>query len=136
MTDLQNLLEPSRTITFDFPGYDGFKVKLCYLAREELLKLRKKCITTKFDRQTHKPVESLDEDKFLKVYCAEVIKDWEGLKFKYLEELLLVDVSEQDPDDELPFTVDNAISLMRNSPNFDSWVSDTVDDLGNFTKAK
>jgi len=109
---------------------------LCYLAREELLKLRKKCVSTKFDKKTRQPEEVLDEEKFLVEYCRAVIKSWSGLKFSYLEELLLVDVSAYDPDDELPYTQENAELLMKNSNVFDSWVTETVGDLENFTGNK
>ena len=46
---LASLMTPSKTVTIDFPGYTGMSVDLCYLAREELIKLRKKCITTKWN---------------------------------------------------------------------------------------
>ena len=72
--------------------------KLCYLAREELVKLRKKCVTTKFNKKTRQPEEDLDEERFLVEYCKAVIKSWSGLKYRYLEELLLVDISKLDPD--------------------------------------
>ena len=39
---LASLLTPSKTVTVDYPTLAGFTVDLCYLAREELLKLRKK----------------------------------------------------------------------------------------------
>lgn len=133
---LASLMTPSKTVTIDFPGYSGMSVDLCYLAREELLKLRKKCITTKFSKKTRQPEETLDEEKFLSEYVAAVIKDWSGLKYQYLEELLLVDVSSLDPDDELPFTQENAELLMKNSTDFDTWVTETVGDLENFTGRK
>ena len=41
---LASLMTPSKTVSIDYPGYDGFKVDLCHLAREELLNLRKSCI--------------------------------------------------------------------------------------------
>jgi hypothetical protein len=62
---LESLMTPSKTVTVDFPGYKGFKIDLTYLAREELIKLRKKCLTTKFNKKTHSPEESLDEEKFI-----------------------------------------------------------------------
>ena len=111
-------------------------VELTYLAREELLKLRKRCVTTKFNKKTHQPEEDLDEDKFLTEYCKAVIQGWSGLKFRYLEELLLVDVSSLDPDDELPYTQENAELLMKNASGFDTWVTETVGDLENFTGNK
>ena len=133
---LSSLMTPSKTVTLDFPGYSGFAVDVTYLAREELLKLRKKCLTTKFNRKTRQPEEELNEDMFLVEYVKAVIKGWKGLKFRYLEELLLVDVSELDPDDELPFTQDNAELLMKNSGDFDTWITEVVGDLENFTGNK
>ena len=133
---LASLMTPSKTVTIDFPGYAGMSVDLCYLAREELIKLRKKCVTTKFNKKTRQPEEELDEDKFLVEYCKAVIKGWKGFKYRYLEELLLVDVSALDPEDELPFTQENAELLMKNSSNFDTWVTETVSDLENFTGNK
>lgn len=139
MTDtisLASLMTPSKTVSIEFAGYPDFCVSLCHLAREELIKLRKRCVTTKFNKKTRQPEEALDEERFLTEYCKSVIKGWEGLKFKYLEELLLVDTAAYDPDDELPYTQDNAELLMKNSSAFDTWVTDTVGDLENFTRNK
>ena len=140
MTDtpvsLASLMTPSKTVTIDFPGYKGMTVDLCYLAREELVNLRKKCVTTKFSKKTRQPEEILDEDRFLLEYCKAVIKDWTGFKYQYLEELLLVDVAAFDPNDTLDFTPDNAELLMRNSGDFDTWVTETVSELENFTGNK
>ena len=133
---LASLMTPSKTVTIEFSGYTGMTVDLCYLAREELLKLRKKCVTTKFNKKTRQPEEILDEDRFLTEYVKSVVKGWSGLKYRYLEELLLVDVADLDPDDELPYTHDNAELLMKNSNEFDTWVTETVGDLENFTGRK
>jgi hypothetical protein len=133
---LASLMTPSKTVSIDFSGYKGLTVDLCYLGRDELLKLRKKCVSTKFNKKTRQPEEVLDEDRFLTEYVKAVIKDWSGFKYSYLEEFLLVDVSSQDPDDELPFTQENAELLMKNSNVFDTWVTETVGDLENFTGSK
>ena len=94
---LSSLMTPSKTVQIDFPGYEGFRVLVCYLAREELVKLRKKCMITKFNKRTHQPEEELNEDKFLKEYCKAVIRGWSGFKYSYLEELLLVVILNTDP---------------------------------------
>ena len=133
---LATLIQPSKTVSIEFAGYPEFNVSLCHLGREELLKLRKKCTTSKFNRSTHKPEEHIDEDTFVVEYCKAVIKGWSGLKYRYLEEFLLVDVSALDPEDELPYTEENAQLLMKNSSDFDGWVTDTVGDLENFSKSK
>lgn len=134
---LSTILTPSKTISFEYPGFPDFMVELCFLSREEMLKLRKRCVTTKFNRRTRQPEEELDEDRFATEYTQAVVKGWKGLKVSYLEELLLVDTASLPPDmKELVYTTDNAVTLMRNSPDFDTWVVDTVGDLANFSKSK
>ena len=133
---LATLMTPSKTVSLDYPGHEGLSFQVTYLAREELIKLRKKCVTTKFDKKTRQPVEELNDEKFLIEYTKAIVKGWSGLKYKYLEELLLVDVSNLDPDDTLPYTQENAELLMKNASEFDTWITETVGDLANFTKNK
>ena len=133
---LASLLTPSKTVSVDYPGMKGFSVDLTYLAREELVKLRNRCVSQKFNRKTRGFEETLDEDKFLVEYVKAVIKGWKGLKYSYLEELLLVDISTLNPDDELEFNQDNAETMMKNASDFDTWVSEVTGDLENFTKTK
>ena len=133
---LKSLLTPSKTVSIEMPGFEGFEVKLTYLAREELLKLRNRSVKQVLNKKTRAYEEQLDNDKFLVEYCKAIIKGWKGLKYKYLEELLLVDTSEVDQDDDLAWTHENAEILMKNSGDFDNWVSETVGELENFTKSK
>jgi|TARA_R100000081_G_scaffold44665_1_gene21044 hypothetical protein len=133
---LKSLLTPSKTVSMEMPGFEGFEVKLTYLAREELLKLRNRSVKQVLNKKTRAYEEQLDNDKFLVEYCKAIIKGWKGLKYKYLEELLLVDTSEVDLEDDLAYTQENAEILMKNSGDFDNWVSETVGELENFTKSK
>tara|TARA_A100001011_G_C14318909_1_gene849436 strand:- start:3439 stop:3870 length:432 start_codon:yes stop_codon:yes gene_type:complete len=133
---LASLMTSSKTVEIDYPGRAGMKVKLCYLAREELVKLRKRCLSTRWDKKSRQPIEEMDDEKFIVEYCKAVIKGWSGLKYKYLEELLLVDISDLKPDDCLPYTSANAELLMKNANDFDTWVTETVGDLENFTGNK
>ena len=134
---LASLLTPSKVVTIDYPEFADFKIDLCYLAREELLKLRSKCLSQKFNRKTRAFEEQLDDDKFLTEYVKAVIKGWSGLKYKYLEKMLLVDVSKlQDLDEELEYSQEDAEILMRNAPDFDTWVTEAVGDLENFSHSK
>ena len=133
---LATLMTPSKTINMDYPGIDGFTVDITYLAREELLKLRNKCLKQKFNKKTRGFEEELDDDRFLTEYVKGVIQGWSGLKYANLGELLLVDVSHLNPEDHLPYSQENAELLMKNSVDFDTWVTETVGDLENFTSSK
>ena len=136
VVSLKTLLTPSKTVTIDYPEFEGFSVDLCSLSREELLKLRSRSVSQKLNKKSRAFEEVLDQDKFLVEYVNAVIKNWKGLKFKYLEKLLLADVSDLDPEGVLEFTKENAEVMMKNSADFDAWVSETVGDLENFTQSK
>jgi hypothetical protein len=133
---LTSLMTPSKTVTIPFEMFSGVSVDVCYLSRPEVQKLRKKCVNKKWNKQTHQPTEEIDDDMFLRLYCAAVVKGWTGLKLRHLEELLLVDISQLNPDDPFPYTEDNALELMKNASDFDVWVTETVGELENFTGTK
>ena len=133
---LASLMTPSKTVTIDYPEFSGMKVDLCFLAREELIKLRSRCLSQKFNRKTRGFEEELDDDKFLVEYCKSVIKGWKGLKYKYLERMLLVNLDGVDPEDELAYSQEDAEILMKNAGDFDTWITETVGDLENFTQTK
>ena len=127
---LKTLLVPSKTVEVDYPGLIGFKVKVNFLSRETLVSIRKKATKTAF--KNRQPVEELNDELFLQLYVKEAVRGWEGLKLSYLEQLAPVDLTGQDPEAELEFSEENALFLMKNSSNFDAFISETVTDLGNF----
>ena len=116
----------------EYPGYDGFEVEVVNLSRPELTALRKRCLITKYDKATRKPVEELNEEKFISEFTKATIKNWKGFKYKYLEDFILVNLSSVDQEKEMPYTEENARLLVTNSSEFDTWVNDTVFDLENF----
>ena len=71
---LRNLLTPSKTVSINYPEFEGFDIDLCYLAREELIKLRNRCVSQKLNRKTRGFEEVLDDEKFLTEYTKAVIK--------------------------------------------------------------
>ena len=130
--ELKSLLVDSKTTWVEFPGLDGFEVELANLSRKELVALRKKCTSNKFNRKTRAFEEVMDDDKFLKEFSQATVKGWKGFKIKYLEDLLLVDISKQNPENEMEYTLDNAQILVENSTEFDNWLNEVVFDLENF----
>ncbi len=130
--DLKSLLVDSKTTWVDFPGLDGFEVELANLSRKELVNLRKKCTSNKFNRKTRAFEEILDDEKFVKEFAGATVKNWKGLKLSYLEDLILVDLKGQDLNTEMEYTFDNALVLVENSSEFDNWLNEVVFDLENF----
>jgi hypothetical protein len=130
--DLKSLLVDSKTTWAEFPGLDGFEVELANLSRKELVNLRKKCTSSKFNRKTRGFEEILDDEKFVKEFTEATVKGWRGLKLGYLEDLILVDLKGQDREMEMEFSEENAQILVENSSEFDNWLNEVVFDLENF----
>lgn len=131
---LKDLMVDTKSTWLDFPGCPGFEVEVCNLSRKEIGNLRKRCISQKFERKTRQMVEELDEEKFVVQFSKATIKGWKGLKLKYLEDLLLVDISTQDPESELEYDQEQAEVLISNSTEFDNWINEVVFDLANFRR--
>jgi len=135
ISNLSDLLTPSKTASIEYPGFSGFEIDLTYLSRDEMLKIRKKSVNTKIDRKTRQPVEELDEKLFLNEYTKAIIKGWKGFKMSYVAQMLPVDEDKiANPDATLPYSQENAMILMENSGEFDTWLGEVVNDLANFTK--
>lgn len=132
---LKTLLVPSKSLEVEYPGMPDFKVQVCFLSRETLVSIRKKATKTSF--KNRQPVEELNDELFLELYVKACVKGWTGFKLKYLENLAPVDLSEQkDLEAELEFSEENALFLMKSSSNFDSFISEKVTELGNFSTSK
>ena len=129
---LKSLLVPSKAVEVDYPGLNGFKINVVFLSRETLVSIRKKATKTTF--KNRQPIEELDDKLFLQLYVNACINGWSGLKLAYLEQLAPVDLTGQNPEDELAYDQDNALFLMQASGNFDAFISETVTDLSNFTQ--
>ena len=134
--ELKSLLVDSKTTWVEFPGLDGFEVELANLSRKELVALRKRCTTNKFNRKTRAFEESLDDEKFLEHFTNATVKSWKSLKLKYLEDLVLVELGSNDPNTLLPYTAENAQQLVENSNEFDNWLNEVVFDLDHFRSAE
>ena len=132
MSTLKSLMVDTKSAWVNYPGLDGFEVEVVNLGREKLINLRKSCIETKFDRKTKIPVEELNEKKFIAAFTKETVKNWKGFKFKYAEELMLVDISGKNENEEIPYNEEDASLLVTNSGDFDSWLNAVVFDLDNF----
>lgn len=133
ITNIASLAVPSKEVVVDYPGADGFSVKVAFQSRDELMKLRKKATTQKFkNRQLE---EVVDDELFLELYVRAVIRGWTGLKAKHLNKLMLIDLGAADPESEVEYNEGNALALMKGSAEFDSFITDTISDISNFSKS-
>ncbi len=130
---LKSLLVPSKTVEVEYPGFPEFKIDIGYMSRETLISLRKKSTKNSFKGKAVQ--DDFNEELFLELYVDAAIRGWKGLRFSYVNLLVPVDVSKFDPLDELAYSKENALMLMKNSSQFDNFISEQVNDLANFTKS-
>ena len=99
------------------------------------MNIKNKSTSNKLNRKTRQMEEEVDSDYFQQLYVEAVLKDWRGLKYKYLNHLVPSDISGVEEEDELPFTQEDAKILMDNSVDFDSFISASLEDIENFTRS-
>jgi hypothetical protein len=136
MSKIRNLVAKETTTWVDFPDIDGFQVNLRYLTREDLMKIRNQSLTYKFNKRTRQREEEIDNDKFLDHYAEKAIVDWKGLKVKHLPVLLPVDISSMDANENIDYSEEEALELLRSSTVFDQFVTDAMNDFEQFSKQK
>ena len=133
MSKIANLVSKENIIDVEYPDIPGFIVSLAYINREDLVKIRNASLTFKYNKATRQREEQVDGDKFTEEYALRAIKGWRGLKMKHLPKLLPVDISSSNPEEEIEYSEEEALDLLRNSSTFDQFVTDTMNDYEQFS---
>ena len=134
MSKIKNLIAKETTSWVEFPDIEGFEIELVYLNREDLMKIRNRSLTFKFNKRTRQREEEIDNDKFLEEYSREVIRGWKGLTIRELARILPIDTSGAEMEKEVPYSEDDALELLKNSTIFDQFVTDCMNDFEMFER--
>lgn len=130
---LKDIIVSTKTVDVEFPGLEGFSVKIAAVSREVSRKLKEDSEISKIDPRLKIAVTELDEDKFMTLFANAAVKGWKGLKFKHMSELLLVDQSKiEDLEAEVPYNQENVVELLKHSQIFDSWINEQVFSIDRF----
>ena len=130
---LKELKINKNEITVDYPRFKNFKLKMRYVPRDELSTLREKHSTISFNRASRAREESVDFEKFIDSYIKQVIAGWSGLTFEIVQALVPIEVSEAELTKEVPYTHEDALWLVKNSNEFDTFVTDTMSQVDLFS---
>lgn len=131
---IKNLMIDEKIIEIEFPDSDGFFVKLSYVGRDKLMKIRNRALVFKFNKRTRQREEEVDNDKFLEEYSREVIRGWKGLTIRELARILPIDTTGAEMDKDVPYSEDDALELLKNSTIFDQFVTDCMNDFEIFER--
>ena len=136
MSKIKGLIAKETATWVQFPEMEEFEIHLRYLTREDLMKIRNKALTYKFNKRTRQREEEVDNEKFLEAYAEKAIAGWRGLKVKHLPVLLPVDISTMDAAEEVEYSMEDAIELLNDSTIFDQFITDTMNDFEQFSVKK
>lgn len=134
MSLIKQLMVTEKVTSVDFPDIDGFVVDLCYIGRDRMMKIRNQSLEFKYNKRTRQREEEVNNDKFLELYAEAVIKGWKGLTVRGLATLLPIDTSRMDPKENVPYTTDDALLLLKNSTIFDQFVTDSLNNFDVFER--
>lgn len=133
---LSTIAVKNKIITVEHPNYEGFSVDIEYMSKETLKRLLEAASTQKFSKKTHQLEEDTNNELFLKLYTKALIKGWKGLKLKYVMELMPIEIDNSQLEDKLEYDEDNALTLIKNSNEFDQWISSVSGEVGKFSMTK
>ena len=135
-TLLENIIVKSKVTEAEYPYSDGdFKVSIAYLTKDEVLTIKKDATKSKITKHSRIPEEIFDEELFTELFVGAIIKGWSGLTYGVLESMVPI-ADGSDLATEIAYSPANALILMRNCTDFDTWISEVANDLSAFTKGK
>ena len=134
MSLIKKLMVTEKVTSVEFPDIDGFVVDLCYIGRERMVKIRNQSLEYRFNKRTRQREEEVNNEKFLEAYAEAVIKGWSGLTIRGLSNLIPVDMSGVDPNQEVPYNAEDALLLLRNSTIFDQFITDSINNFEVFER--
>jgi len=129
--DLERLVESKKEAYEVWAEFGGIDFKLRYMDRTALQRLVERSRTRRYDRRTHQPVEDVDVEK-LSRNLARLITGWRGLTLGKLACLVPIKVAPDEAGTDVPYSLKNAEILVREVYGLDTFLADTVTDLGHF----
>jgi len=129
--DLTQLKIVSKRHVFEHPEYPGFRVDLNYLPRKEWEALQKQSEKKVWVKGS--PRFEMDKDFFYPELAARIFNGWSGINGHILSKLIPVEWDDEKlKDEEIEFSKKAAGVLMRNSAEFDEWITSVVSELQMF----
>jgi hypothetical protein len=134
---LSELVKKERTVKpvlYDKDWKVSFKV--AYLSRTELQSMIGRNTKIDFDPKTHEKVEKLNAEALSKEIADTCVLGWEGVTYKWLANVMPIDIPDSKDGEELEFSKENLETLLKNTYGIESWIFDTVKDAANFSEKK
>ena len=133
MSKLSTYLKGKLEAWVPVEGFDGFEVKLRYLSKEDINKIRQAATRVNFTSRSRVRTDELDSELFIREFIKATVVEWKGFTLKIASQLLPIVIPEGVSDDEpIDFSLEEALTLVKESSFFDNWLNEVVFDLQTF----
>lgn len=132
---LQSLKINKKEITVPFSRFKDFKLRMKYVTREELASIRERSTTINYNRVSRAKEETVNTDTFMDIYLKEAVVGWSGLTYEILSKLVPIETDGLNMSAEIAYTHEDAMWLVKNSSEFDAFISDTMSQVDLFSQA-
>lgn len=130
---LSDIVVDTKSVWVDFEGVPGFSVEVNYIPRTEMTRLIRDSQKSELNRKTRQIEVKLDEDKFIRKLVERAINNWKGLTPKIVDEYFVpVQYTKETANTNVPFDLDSAVTLIKESSAFDDWLNEKISDLDSF----
>jgi len=133
---LKNIKLNKNKVKVPYARFKDFVLDLVYLPREELASIREKYKTVSFNPLTRQREESVDVDKFMDEYISKALTGWSGLTYRIVKSLVPSEIEESILDQQIPYSHEDAMWLVKNSSEFDAFFSETMNQVDIFSVVK
>lgn len=123
-------------MVIEYPRFNKFKLKMRYIPRDELTSIRERSTKIGFNRATRAREDVVDTDKFMDEYIQKAISGWEGLTYNIVSTLVPIEVDNSKLEVEIPYSHEDAMWLVKNSSEFDTFISETMANVEAFSLKK
>lgn len=127
---LSNIVKVEKVKAIPFDIMPDVTIELVYKSRAKTALVFKDSYVTEYDEEGTIS-QKLDLDKFCENFVRETIVGWSGMKLHHLTPYMFVDEGE-DLEQEVEFSVENAIFLYKNCKQFEAWVAKVSQDIERF----
>jgi len=123
--DLKRLIDSTMmkgvTVWKEYEGIPGFEVEIAYVSKQHMIQIVETCTKHVYNKEERRFEDQLDREKVARHWAEKIILSWRGLTLEKFQRLFPIEVKPSEKDLEVEPTLENRITLIWNSTDFENW---------------
>lgn len=137
MKKLSEMLKETKSYTMECT-FKGMTFVVSYMSKGALELIRDRCTKFEYDAVLKQRVPKIDSKRFYDAFVQEAIKGWKNVTYRTLAasgivSLDVASLTQEELDEQIPFTVAEAAALLESAYDLDRFIQDCVSDFSTFS---